>query len=72
MIGSATELNEEGHRGAGWKQSEIGPCVFYKKEGKRFAVLCSHVDDSLIIATKDADGQRISRNWSKQRILPAS
>ena len=65
MIGSAKELNEEGHRGAGWEQSEIDPCVFYKKEGKGFAVLCCHVDDSLIIATKDEDGQRIRNEFSE-------
>ena len=64
MIGSAKELNEEGHRGAGWEQSEIDPCVFYKKEGKGFAVLCCHVDDSLIIATRDEDGQRIRNEFS--------
>ena len=64
MIGSAKELNEEGHRGAGWEQSEIDPCVFYKKEGKGFAVLCCHVDDSLIIATRDDDGQRIRNEFS--------
>ena len=62
---SATKLNEEGHRGAGWDQSEIDPCVFYTKKGKGFAVLCCHVDDSLIIATRDEDGQRIRNEFSE-------
>ena len=64
MVGSATVPQKDGHRGAGWTQSEIDPCVFFKKEGKGFAILCCHVDDSLIIATKDEDGQRIRQEFS--------
>ena len=63
MVGSATVPQKDGHRGTGWTQSEIDPCVFFKKEGKGFAILCCHVDDSLIIATKDEDGQRIRQEF---------
>ena len=64
MIGSETKPDKDGLYGAGWTMSEIDPCVFFKKEGKGFAVLCCHVDDSLMIATKDDDGQRIRREFS--------
>jgi len=64
MIGSETKPDKDGLYGAGWTMSEIDPCVFFKKEGKGFAVLCCHVDDSLMIATKDEDGQKIRREFS--------
>ena len=65
MIGSETKPNKDGLYGAGWTMSEIDPCVFFRKEGKGFAVLCCHVDDSLMIATKDEDGQKIRREFSE-------
>ena len=65
MIGSAEKLDQRGYRGAGWSQSEIDPCVFYRRLRKGFAVLCCHVDDSLMICSKDPDGQRIRREFSE-------
>jgi len=59
MIGSATSPSKDGKRGSGWSQSEIDPCVFYRREGKGFAILCCHVNDSLIVSTKGEDGRRI-------------
>ena len=64
MIGSETKPDKDGLYGADWTMSEIDPCVFFKKEGEGFAVLCCHVDDSLMIATKDEEGQRIRREFS--------
>ena len=65
MIGDAEKLDKGGHRGAGWSQSEIDPCVFYRRLGKGFAVLCCHVDDSLMIFSKDTDGQLIRKEFSE-------
>ena len=65
MIGKSDKLDKSGHRGAGWSESEIDPCVFYRRDGKGFAVLCCHVDDSLIICSKDPDGQMIRSEISK-------
>ena len=48
MVGEPEKLDKSGYHGAGWKQSEIGPCVFYRRHLKGFAVLCCHVDDSLM------------------------
>ena len=46
------------------KRSE-DPCVFYRREGKGFAILCCHVDDSLTVSTKDEDGRRIRAEFSE-------
>ena len=65
MTGSATSPSKDGKRGSAWSQSEIDPCVFYRREGKGFAILCCHVDDSLIVSTKDEDGRRIRAEFSE-------
>ena len=36
-----------------------------RREGKGFAILCCHVDDSLIVSTKDGDGRRIRAEFSE-------
>ena len=64
MTGS-TVKEKDGHFGAGWSQSEIDACVFFKREGKGFAILCCHVDDSFLVASPDEDGQRIRNDFNE-------
>ena len=62
MIGSLTE-SKNGHFGLEWNQSCIDPCVYWKKQGTGFGILCAHVDDSFSIFTPNEDGQRIREEF---------
>ena len=64
MIASSEVPDKDGNFGAGWCQSQIDSCVFYRRQGKGFGILCCHVDDSMLVCTKDEEGQRIRKEFS--------
>ena len=64
MTGSSVKA-KDGHFGAEWSQSQIDACVFFKRRGRGFAILCCHVDDSFLVASPDEDGQRIRHEFNE-------